>query len=549
MEHYDNVPMYQIDLLCNYEKIIHQNLCKSIMYCIYHKEYYVREDTFYFCFFGVNETYPKKKNKNNILEYDLDIYDPFLQKRGYMETSVYLHVYWNKLYFGREMVGFSQYDMRHHEKYNNLDKDTIYVLNTNESIVSNGTWHWMLFPHLRNIEFLLNSYNTFYGKSYSISHLENMPFTLWQTNMYPVKIYEKLCLWLELLVKDIYPWSNLPPYETHFGSIGGYTERAISIFNAFEIYEGVTYKNLNIYHGEGAFEKEQYNKRSFLNNYSQDIHTKLIENITGSYDNVDFCMFRAQCYLHDICYNCERIYKNGKNGLYFQKEKDVLHIEYGFDIEAEDPRFVVCKDKVYVIFICLSPYENQYRTIGISEFDVWKPVFLQVNNMKKNFIEKNWAPFVKDDEIYFVYNYDPLTILHYDLNPEGICNVVYIQGGASLPIDTSETFLRGGSNLIPYKDGIYIGGCHSRIFKKCFEHYTHIVLLDTNRWELIYVSKPVIYYYPMYDTTEWNSWHMAPDSDSRKKMDTVREKDVNLSTTVPKATPNLGLLDDYKLVD
>ena len=262
-----------------------------------------------------------------------------------METSVYLHVYWNKLYFGREMVGFSQYDMRHHEKYNNLDKDTIYVLNTNESIVSNGTWHWMLFPHLRNIEFLLNSYNTFYGKSYSISHLENMPFTLWQTNMYPVKIYEKLCLWLELLVKDIYPWSNLPPYETHFGSIGGYTERAISIFNAFEIYEGVTYKNLNIYHGEGAFEKEQYNKRSFLNNYSQDIHTKLIENITGSYDNVDFCMFRAQCYLHDICYNCERIYKNGKNGLYFQKEKDVLHIEYWFDIEAEDPRFVVCKDK------------------------------------------------------------------------------------------------------------------------------------------------------------------------------------------------------------
>ena len=138
--------------------------------------------------------------------------------------------------------------------------------------------------------------------------------------------------------------------------------------------------------------------------------------------------------------------------------------------------------------------------------------------MKKNLVEKNWAPFVKEDEIYFVYNYDPLIILHYDLNSEGTCNVVFIQGDISLPIDTSETFLRGGSNLIPYKDGIYIGGCHSRILKNCFEHYSHIILLDTNHWELIYVSKPVMYYYPIDDTTEWNSWHINPES--RKKMDT-----------------------------
>ncbi len=45
------------------------------------------------------------------------------------------------------------------------------------------------------------------------------PLSLWQTNIYPVKTYEKLCSWLEVLVDEIYPWSN----ETHFGSIGGYT--------------------------------------------------------------------------------------------------------------------------------------------------------------------------------------------------------------------------------------------------------------------------------------------------------------------------------------
>ena len=258
------------------------------------KNYYIREDSFYFCFFGVNETYPKTVNKFDILEYNLDIYDPFLQKRGYMETSAYLHVYWNKLYVGREMIGFSQYDMQHKERYHDLDKNTIYILNTNESIVSNGKWNGIMFPHLRNIDFLINSYNTFYHKNYSIHELENMPFTLWQTNIYPVKIYEKVCGWLEVLVNEIYPWSNQAPYETHFGSIGGYTERAISIFNAFEIYEGALYANMNIEHGPGAFEKEQYDKKSFLNNYSQDIHTKFIKNITGDYPNVDFCMFRAQ---------------------------------------------------------------------------------------------------------------------------------------------------------------------------------------------------------------------------------------------------------------
>jgi hypothetical protein len=73
-----------------------------------------------------------------------------------------------------------------------------------------------------------------------------------------------LCSWLEKLVDEIYPWSNQPPYETHFGSVGGYTERALSIFNAFEIYEGAPYSNLDITHGVGADVKEQYNEKSFF---------------------------------------------------------------------------------------------------------------------------------------------------------------------------------------------------------------------------------------------------------------------------------------------
>ena len=466
------------------------------MFCVYHRKYDFRKDNFNFTFFGVNEVYPKEKTPNNILEYELDKYNPFLQKRGYMETSAYLHVYWNNLYKNKDMIGFSQYGMKHDQIYDHLDKKTLYLLNTNKAIVKNGKWNSLMFPKIHNLDFLIKSYNCHFNKSYTIKELENQPLSLWQTNIYPVKIYEKLCGWLEKLVDEIYPWSNQPPYETHFGSIGGYTERALAIFNAFEIYEGISYSNLNIKHRVSAEEKKQSNKNSFLNNYSQDINTKYIDNITGKYD-VDFSMFKAECYLNNIKYNCERIKKNKKNGLYFTTSINKNIIENGFDIEAEDPRIFILNNKVFVVFICLSPYVGQKRCIGITLFNEWKPVFLQIENMKHTRIEKNWAPFVKDNKLYFVYNYDPLVIIHYNFNEHGICNVIYKQNNISLPIDTSKTFLRGGSNLLHYKDNYFIGGCHSRIYKDSFQHYTNIILLDTLNWKLVYLSKPVMYYYSL----------------------------------------------------
>jgi len=506
------------------------------MFCIFHKHYNKRGDNASFTFFGVNETYPKKFNTSDkvILEYELDKYNPFLQKRGYMETSAYLHVYWNKLYLGKDMIGFSQYDMKHFQSYDNLNNSCIYLFNAGRPIVNGGQWNNMMCSHVRNLDFLISSYNAFFGKTYSMTSLENIPLSLWQTNVYPVSIYEKLCRWLEVLVEDIYPWSNLPPYETHFGSIGGYTERAISIFNAFEIYEGCKYQNLAIQHGVGACEKEQYNTASFLNFYSQDVHTRLIGDITGKYgEEVNYSMFKSQCYIGDDCYSCERVCKNGKNGLSMTFDSTITG--YGFDIEAEDPRLVVFNERVYVIFICLSPYPRQNRCIAITPFDDWNPVFLQIENMPKNKIEKNWAPFVKNGELYFVYNYDPLVILQYNFNPEGICRVVV--GASFMPINTSTTFLRGGSNLIPYTlshevtNRYFIGGCHSRIYKNCFEHYTHIILLDTDTWKLVYVSKPVMYYCDTLKDVLFNSW-WSTYSYGRKPLDTFH----NLLTD---KTPNI----------
>ena len=465
-----------------------------VMYCVFHREFFLRDDNSDFIFFGVNEAYRKNNEKKNnvIYEYELEKYNPFLQKRGYMETSAYLHVYWNKLYKNNVMVGFSQYDMIHYSNYDNLKIDTIYLLPVGGYIVENGIWNYLMFSDINNLNFFIDSYNKFFGKTYTIRELEGIPLSLLQTNIYPVKIYEKLCAWLEILVNEIYPWSNMPPYQTHFGSIGGYTERGLAIFNAFQIYEGCKYDYLTINHQRIDYGNEnQYNEKLFLNNYSQEVHSKYIGNVTGNYDNVNYCMFNALCYLDGITYSCEKIgKKNGMIGLYFkrddQRDDQSNYREEGFDISACDPRIFILNNTIYVVFISDSPYENKEYCIGITPFNEWKPTFLQVENMKNNNIEKNWAPFVKDNQLYFVYNYDPLIIIKYDFNSSGICKVVYKQGNCSLLIDTESIFLRGGSNLLHYKDGYYIGGCHSR-------GYTHIILLNTNRWELSYVSKPVMF--------------------------------------------------------
>ena len=35
-----------------------------------------------------------------------------------------------------------------------------------------------------------------------------------------------------VLAYEVEPWANLAPYETHWGVLGGYTERAESLFMA-----------------------------------------------------------------------------------------------------------------------------------------------------------------------------------------------------------------------------------------------------------------------------------------------------------------------------
>jgi hypothetical protein len=107
----------------------------------------------------------------------------------------------------------------------------------------------------------------------------------------------------------------------------------------------------------------------------------------------------------------------------------------GFEVLSEDPRLFVVKNKVYALFI--TP-----RGMGLTAFEKFEPVLLLFNSTAQR--EKNWGPFVLNDVVHFVYSYDPLLVLYYDFNPQGILKVAHRHPAVKqVPFDSQDMVLRG----------------------------------------------------------------------------------------------------------
>lgn len=253
--------------------------------------------------------------------------------------------------------------------------------------------------------------------------------------------------------------------------------------------------------------------------FDENIHTRYLENITGQHPNKMFSMFKSETSHNDVLYSCERICINRVNGLICRRSDKATSRIVGFDIKAEDPRLFVFSNKVYIIFNRARNDALFPRCMAISEFDNWNPITLEIKDISKESrskTEKNWSPFVKDGTLYFVYNLEPLTILTYDLNPNGECTMVNPQDSNKDPSDyIQETCIRGGSNLIPYQGDYYVGAFHSRVLdERITVYHTHIVILDTKHldFKVVYISKPVAFRHEKpelfiaqgpYDWDEW----------------------------------------------
>ncbi|HVX85919.1 MAG TPA: hypothetical protein VH253_14145 [Phycisphaerae bacterium] len=216
----------------------------------------------FFTHYGVNAKWPRKEIRrlsgalevagetsppDVLLEYRLPVYSPDLQARGFMETSCYVHLLKNNLHLPYDYLGVCQYDMRWTAPAVKILRElaaasthppTAWGIICGPIMNAQGYLHPLTFAHIRNWSFMLESYNRFFGTRWEPRMLVGKPFTLFQTYLLPRDEFAALAAWLDTFCRDVYPWAAEPPYETHWGSLSGYSERAESLFIAARIAEG-----------------------------------------------------------------------------------------------------------------------------------------------------------------------------------------------------------------------------------------------------------------------------------------------------------------------
>lgn len=206
-----------------------------------------------------------------VLEQDLPNYTPELQKRGFMETAAFVHVYRNRHLLLAQpgdrldstyatCIGFGQYDMiwpryevlRVLRACKRMPENATFALMVNRDntaakhrghflggmvYAEKGGWHPMVQRHIFPMQAVLESYNRFFGTNHNASDLRGTPLTLWQTYVMHRNAFIKLGAWITRLSTEIWPWANMAPYPHHWGHIGGLTERANAIFVSLQRLE------------------------------------------------------------------------------------------------------------------------------------------------------------------------------------------------------------------------------------------------------------------------------------------------------------------------
>lgn len=244
-----------------------------------------------------------------------------------------------------------------------------------------------------------------------------------------------------------------------------------------------------------------------LSIFDQDIKTEYKGNITstddqfGHINNYHYSMFKNVYTKNEVDYVSERVcIKNenfyGINGLNLVNNVNDEKRFVGAEHDSQDGRLFEFNDKLYIISNCKSPYQTD-RCLAISEYDNFDPIFLQISenteNIKLKSVEKNWSPLVIPDKdtdfIYLIYNMDPLIVLKYNFNRDGMCDVVYSQKNR-----VTYNIIKGGTPFIHLTEQYYICAAHSRLNTDIRYYYLpFICILDINTWEFVYMSKIILF--------------------------------------------------------
>jgi hypothetical protein len=201
----------------------------------------------FFTFIAVNEKIPKEytDGKYNILkEWELPIYDPSFQARGYNENSVIRHIFLNKIHKKYERIGFFQYDQAFQPGA--IEKILTSLSHARET--PEGFYH-ALCPanfatsmiHTWNepltLSFLIDDWNRYYDTRYTMEEVaydSTLVFPLLNTYVIPCSVFAKYMPWICQLFDKMYPWCVEFPNKIHHGHIGGIYERVMAFAIAMQ---------------------------------------------------------------------------------------------------------------------------------------------------------------------------------------------------------------------------------------------------------------------------------------------------------------------------
>jgi len=224
------------------------------LFIVFHKNIFddcykhIPDDVLYnnFTFFAVNPKIAKEYTPNKykvINEWELPVYDPTFQERGYNENSAIYHVYANKLHTGHEYIGFFQYDM----VFENNVIEQVQDSTKNGSVYFPYSTHDFNFCSFETwnepytLQFIINDYI----QHFKVPFYTDKEYPLFNSYIIPHETYEKIMEWVVQLYDKLYTGCLQFPNMSHFGHIGGIYERIM----AYAIgQENLSIVRLNIDH-------------------------------------------------------------------------------------------------------------------------------------------------------------------------------------------------------------------------------------------------------------------------------------------------------------
>ena len=362
-------------------------------------------------------------------KYDINIHNIYI-------NNIYLSIYDNKLYNKYDFIGIFTKEYDHHKIYEYLYDDTIYIHKSNLYIAINNK----ILPLIKiDIKPIIKSYNDHFNTNYSIKNLNNMPFSMSINAIYPIKIFEKLCGWLSVSYINLH-------YQ-------------IVIFNAF--LEVLNIEYLDIRYDIKHYDNIPSLDYLYLSNiFDKTITTEYIENISTDA-------------LKTIKYNdilIEQKYCKDRYSIIVDNK------EYYNNLDPYDPTPIYYNNKLHIVFNGLTKNNNCHRKMYLTDLDTLIP--LKSNKI----IEKNWIPFIHNDNLYFIISFNPLTYYVNDKIINKNINYNYYPKG----------------NLI-FHNNMYIGLCYHKEYKNNIKYQgTFVYFIDPNTLDIIKISNQLQFHY--YDT-------------------------------------------------